>query len=241
MNNTNPKNPKNPKKKLIIVLSMHRCGSSCCTGSLQYLGTQISYGKSLKDERNQWNEKGFFENEKTFRFHKRMLREFKTNWKTARDLTEKEHRRLMLRATELKEIISTDFLSIENVEVFVVKDPRITWIFDVYLKAVEDLGLELYVIHLDRPDDSISKSLSSIKPHRLTYKNAMNITKKYKKKIQECLKKVPQKNILYVQYSDILNNPVAVLTKVNTLINMPQNSVNVKGVSNFIDKRLKHY
>lgn len=235
------KKHKSATKKIILVLSMHRCGSSCCAGAMQFLGAKVSYGKSLNNTTNQWNEKGYYENEKTFKFHKKMLRKFNTTWKNAKDLSDKEQIALMSHTAELMNIIKDDFLSVDESPVYIIKDPRIIWIFDVYLEAITNLGLDLYIVHLDRPDDSIAKSLSSVTPHKLTYQQAMDITKRYKKKIEECLKKVPHERILQVTYSDILSNPVVVLAEINKLIGMSDNIPDSVGVCNFIDKRLKHY
>lgn len=226
------------KKKCILVLSMHRSGSSCCSGSMQFLGTPVSFGAHHSQEKNRWNAKGFFENELILKFNNSALASVGGLWKKVWVWNNAEKATLMTFVPKLKEIIQTDFLS-QKEDYFLIKDPRIIWLYPIYEKVLQDLSVETYIVHIDRPDNEVAKSLWD--PHRLKYPDALRLTELYKTELQKVLAGKPQDKIVHLTYNELLQSPVTVLQKINRLLGLDPEKVDATNVSKFIDRTLKHF
>jgi hypothetical protein len=217
---------------------MHRSGSSCCSGSMQFLGTPIGYGKHHMLEKNQWNEKGFFENELIWQFNVKVLNAVKGSWKDVRNWTPNELNIMKTFLPELKDILKNDYLK-ESETIFLIKDPRILFLWDLYMCAFNELNIELFIVHIDRDSVEVAKSLWD--PHRIPFDKAMELTLDYKNKIVENTQGIPNDHIYHVTYKQLLDNPINVLNNVCDLLKVPQNLIDNKGIIEFIDKKLKHY
>jgi len=233
---------KTMRKKCVLVLSMHRSGSSCCSGSMGFLGKNgdvVSYGKHHSLEKNRWNEKGFFENDLILRFNIDALDAANGSWKNVREWTNKEENAIMSKLDQLKEIIQSDYLT-EPQPIFLIKDPRIIWLWNVYMKAFEDLDIETYVVHIDRDDIEVAKSLWD--PHKIPYDDALKLTSDYKEKLTKDLdKSIPNDHIYHTTYVKLINNPTEELKNISDLFALPRDRIDFVGLSQFIDKNLKHH
>ena len=67
-----------PRHTAVIVLGMHRSGTSALAGLLHELG--LAMGPSLMPGRADENEKGFWEHEKIVSIHDRLLAYFGSGW-----------------------------------------------------------------------------------------------------------------------------------------------------------------
>ena len=67
-----------PQKRLVVVLGMHRSGTSAVTRGL--LATGISFGENLMQPQIGVNEKGFWEDLDIYEFNERLLYESGQNW-----------------------------------------------------------------------------------------------------------------------------------------------------------------
>jgi hypothetical protein len=224
--------------KCILVLSMHRSGSSCCSGSMQFLGTPIGYGNHHMLEKNQWNAKGFFENELIWKLNVKVLKAVKGSWKNVRNWTAAELKIIQSFLPELVGILKNDYLS-QPEQIFLIKDPRILWLWELYTAALNELNIELYTVCIDRDNVEVSKSLWD--PHRVPFNDAMKLTLDHKNKIIENTKNIPTDHVYNTTYKELLNSPTAVLEGVCNLLKVSPDLINRKGISNFIDKKLKHY
>jgi hypothetical protein len=208
---------------------------------MQYLGQNtISYGKHHSLEKNRWNEKGFFENDLILRFNVKALEAAGGSWKNVRQWSPREQSRIMAKLPELKNILQNDYLS-ESQPIFVIKDPRIIWIWDVYMQALNELNIEVFVVHIDRNNEEVAKSLWE--PHKIPYQAALKLTDDYKNELLKNLKKsIPEDHIFHTTYSALIKDPVFVLKDINNkLFRLPEDRIDITGISGFIDKSLKHH
>ena len=70
------------KPDLVVVLGMHRSGTSALAGVLHYLGVDL--GTSLMPADAEVNSKGFWENEQIVQIHDQLLQEMGRSWHEVR-------------------------------------------------------------------------------------------------------------------------------------------------------------
>ena len=142
--------------KCLFIIGMHRSGTSALTGSLNILGLPL--GIELM-EPNEFNPKGYFENNKIYHFNDLLLSHLgvswnmtylqRENWWKSGDLDPYKER--------LREVLEEDF---SDVPVFVIKDPRISVLLPFWKEVIRSMGVSAqYVIMLRHPVE-IQQSLA---------------------------------------------------------------------------------
>ncbi|MDQ1338893.1 MAG: hypothetical protein QG567_42 [Campylobacterota bacterium] len=142
------------KQTCILVLGMHRSGTSALTGVLQYL--DIDLGSKLLGPLKE-NEKGFFENAYLMRFDDKLLRKINSSWDDIFfDYDEKEQLIDQSDKEELKNILKQEF---GNSSLFAIKDPRICYLFPLYEKALNELDIDMKIVLPYRNPLEVAESL----------------------------------------------------------------------------------
>ncbi|ADN08331.1 sulfotransferase family protein [Sulfurimonas autotrophica] len=139
------------RQTAILVLGMHRSGTSALTGVLNmcdiYLGSELMAA-------NHANEKGYFENNELFKVNEKLLFECNSSWD---DIFYNEEKLENIKnIDELKKIIKKEF---EYSNIFAIKDPRLAFLFPVYKKALEELHIDIKVILPYRNPVEVANSL----------------------------------------------------------------------------------
>ena len=116
----------------ILVLGMHRSGTSAISGVLNFLGASIP-GDLLPPSED--NKKGFFENRRIVEFHERLLKEFGSRWDDPLPLSTSSLQSLASRgaARELSALLQEEFA---DQALVLIKDPRMCRLLPVWLQAL---------------------------------------------------------------------------------------------------------
>lgn len=136
-------------KQLVVVLGMHRCGTSAITRGLQVLGVDL--GASLMPALAGINDKGFWEDTEFTELNVQLLAAIGHDWHSLTPVLEDEWRQpavesFRLRAVELLRARLT------GVECFGVKDPRMARTLPFWQPIFAHLGLRVgYVIACRNP------------------------------------------------------------------------------------------
>ncbi|TKI69923.1 hypothetical protein FCU45_04745 [Sulfurimonas crateris] len=142
------------KQTCILVLGMHRSGTSALTGTLNLL--DIDLGSELM-KANFANEKGFFENSYLMHFNDKLLRRVNSSWDDIFfDYDEKEQFIDENDKDELKNILLQEF---NNSTLFAIKDPRICYLFPLYEEALSELQIGIKVLLPYRNPLEVAQSL----------------------------------------------------------------------------------
>ncbi|MCI5073594.1 glycoside hydrolase family 99-like domain-containing protein [Oricola sp.] len=139
----------------ILVLGMHRSGTSALTRVLALLGA------ALPQEilpANQTNEAGHWEPERLVALNDRLLAELGSSWHDWRpiDMSDLPEARRAEIAAEIRTTIEADYA---DKPLFVVKDPRICRFADFFIRAVEDAGIRVVPVIPFRNPLDVSASL----------------------------------------------------------------------------------
>lgn len=147
------------EKVAILVLGMHRSGTSLLAGILDCLGCR---GPKTPIEANEKNPKGFFESKKIFQLNDEILAVAGTRWDDWQPLHEDwlcspRFSEFHSRAIEL---LRGEY---EDASMIYLKDPRICRLLPLWRNALEELGYRVVCIHTHRHPIDVAKSLEARK------------------------------------------------------------------------------
>lgn len=141
----------------VLVLGMHRSGTSAFTGVMQHLGIPVP-GELLPAE--SYNQKGIFENKALNLFHNRLLELLKSSWDDFLPLSPNWLDTPVGRqaVVELSELIKGELI---GEGVFAVKDPRMCRLVPLWTRAMQRLQGRVIALHPIRHPLEVAGSLLS--------------------------------------------------------------------------------
>jgi hypothetical protein len=142
---------------VILVIGMHRSGTSAVTRVLNLLGIEL--GGSLLPPADD-NVRGFWEHQDAVLIHERLLRALGRNWFDLRELP------LGWLSTpaaseaklQLKELFIREF---GGPVIWAVKDPRICRLLPLWRSALEELGVKAHALFVVRHPNEVAQSLQA--------------------------------------------------------------------------------
>ena len=233
-NNVNTFNPINMKgKKCILILGMHRSGTSALAGSLSLLS--VNFGNSNVPPSFD-NPKGFYENSKIQDLNDQLLRELGVSWNYPGFLPSEWLEKSGIRKYEeqARNIIQTEFI---KGNIFAIKDPRICLLFPFWEKILQKLEITICCLLITRNPLEIAASLKKRnnlpdnQSHLLFASHLLNAeyySRNYKRNI--------------TAYDQLLEKPVTTLSSIGKALSLdlPKEKLTDKHFSQFLKKGLKH-
>jgi glycosyltransferase involved in cell wall biosynthesis len=145
------------KKKLIVVLGMHRCGTSAVTRALKVMG--VSLGDKLMPALADNNAKGFWEDIDVNVLNEDMLQSIGSDWNHVAPLSMADLELLRssgypLRAVELLR------QKMDSVAVFGLKNPRLAKLFPFWKEVFDHCAFDVRYVLAIRHPLSVAKSLA---------------------------------------------------------------------------------
>lgn len=150
-------------KQAILVLGMHRCGTSAVTRMLSLLGADLP--SQLMPAEPGANELGFWESQEIVDIHDELLAAAGSSWDDVADFLGSWFETDQAEAfrARLLEVLNRDFSSSE---LFVLKDPRLCRLVPLWRRILEDFGAApSFVLPLRNPLE-VAESLRAL--HGLT-------------------------------------------------------------------------
>ena len=138
-------------RRALLVLGMHRSGTSVLAGLMVRLG--VASPRTLMPP-NEFNPLGYWESQPIVEFHDRILRAMGSSWSA---WTPVDASKIAPFADELKAIISAEF---DLAPLFVVKDPRMCRIVPFWLATLETSGITPAAILIVRDPVEVAQSLA---------------------------------------------------------------------------------
>ena len=141
-------------KECVVVLGMHRSGTSVLTGLVTLFGGYI--GSNLMPATEE-NSKGYYENNLIYELNEKILKEHNSSWKTNTFTVEEIEPDQMHRyISDAKKIIKNDLKFVNKI---IIKDPRISILFPIWEKALIELQIKIKTIFTYRSPLEVSHSL----------------------------------------------------------------------------------
>jgi len=191
-------------EKEVIVLGMHRSGTSLMAHILSKLG--VNMGRTLI-KKNYTNPLGFYEDIDFVNLNKYIIRKLDKDWKNPPDNSELLKKRKMF-DKRIKKIVEK-----KRGKLWGWKDPRTTITIELFLPYLNNP----YFIVCYRKKEKVANSL---KIRGINKQDAYRIKKVYDNYIKEFFNRYPSFPRLNVQYENIIKNPQKEITKIAEFLNV---------------------
>jgi len=222
-------------KKCLLVLGMHRSGTSAIAGFLSKLGIALGTNLMASDE---YNEKGYFENNYIYNADDDILRALDSSWDDLFLLDEEWWQRpqLIPQRDAVKKILREEFSANE---LFCIKEPRISILLPFWISILQELNIEpFFIIPLRHPLE-VAESLQarngfSIEKGVLLWMNNMLSIEYFSRPYKRC----------FVGFDDFLRNPAAELHRIFDKFGLvlPDIPSQINAIADeLLDPKLKHH
>jgi len=142
---------------VILVLGMHRSGTSACARVINMLGAEL--GSSFLPPAAD-NPAGFWEHLGAYEIHERLLKELDRTWSSASEMPDDwlELPAAQVAIEELAELCRNEFA---GVPLWAVKDPRMCRLVPVWLAALDRVDCRARALFVSRSPLEVAASLRS--------------------------------------------------------------------------------
>jgi len=220
-------------RNAIVVLGMHRSGTSMVSGILELAGFDLGKHQWQADHANA---KGYFENSQVGIFNDQLFSQMHRTWYDTLLLPDNWwlFPEILRKVDRLAEIIRDEF---ESTSFLLFKDPRISILLPFYLMAFEKLRIRPYFIINFRKPSEVAASLK--KRNNLSISKSLILWMDYTLQAELFTR---NHNRIFIQYDQVLANPIAFLKHLFNhfkLEHQPPSS-QVQRITEFVEKELNH-
>jgi hypothetical protein len=219
----------------LIILGMHRSGTSAISGFLNQLGLSLGSNLMLPD---QYNERGYFENSYIVQANDNILKTLGSSWDDLFLLEEgwQNLPQLAPHREAVREIINREF---NANELFCVKDPRISVLLPFWISVLQEMDIRIFFVIPLRHLMEVAESLKardgfSIQKGLLLWMNNMLSLEYYSRPFER----------IFLAIDDFLKYPAdtvwRILNKFNIIIPHAESQINAVA-GEFLEPKLKHY
>jgi hypothetical protein len=144
------------RRTCILVLGMHRSGTSALTRVISLLGAELP--KEMLGA-NPSNPTGHWEPQRLIDLHERMLAEAGSSWDDWRafEPTDLARSRLHFYRAEIAQILDEEY---GKAPLFVLKEPRLSRFVPLYIEILKSMGVALRIVHICRNPLAVIASLA---------------------------------------------------------------------------------
>ena len=228
MSNTNKK-----QGRLIIVLGMHRSGTSAVTRGLQVVGASL--GGNLYPAMAGVNEKGFWEDIELNSLDNEILKTIDSDWFHLApindfDLQNLRRKGYILKAAELLR------RKVEATEIFAFKDPRAAKLLPFWNEVIDHLQLDANYLIVLRNPLSVVKSLEKRDGFAPEHGYLLWLGH-----VLESLYSSAERTRIVVNYDQLMHSPDREVARIADAFNLQINAKELTEYKNdFLDAQLRH-
>jgi hypothetical protein len=221
------------RRKCLVVLGMHRSGTSSLTGALHFTGFDL--GKSIMPPADE-NPKGFFENTRIVGLNDKILEELFSFWSDTLFIPEGWwlDEKFEKYAGYLKDILREEF---NGEKPLLIKDPRLSIVLPLYLEVFKEEGIKPVFLICVRNPYEVANSLQ--RRNNMPLEKSFLLWMDYQLKAELNSRGFPR---LFVAYSEFLAKPLDFLISVKTSFGLEMNLDDQAAIKvrSFVDPVLTH-
>lgn len=210
---------------IIVVLGMHRSGTSMVSGLLHKMG--VNMGERLL-KGGVSNPKGYFEDLDFLALNRHILKESDGSWNNP-PLKKKLQKSIDKNQNKIKKIIN---IKNKKSKLWGWKEPRTVLTIDAYMNFLPPDETKFILIY--RNPLTISYSLNKRKKNRLEIMDGLELASVYEYELAKFIKKYPKHKKLFLSYENILRDKEENIKKICKFINMKFD----KTMCSFVDNKL---
>lgn len=228
------------RSQAVLVLGMHRTGTSAITGCLNALGVKL--GPKI-DYSNDENPKGFFENYQVIDINDNILKELGYSW--ANPYYKQPGLEHPVFKKYYNNAVSVLRESYSSYPLWGLKDPRICLLLPFWRKIIEkELGAELKIIYSLRSPFDVAKSLKKRSEKHSEYVCGYDSQSfvLWFLHYAFALKAAPDVKSLVVSFEKIISAPLVQFERISNFLKVKPDKEELKRFSeSFLDKKLVHH
>lgn len=215
----------------VMVLGMHRSGTSAITGALEKLGIAL-HQKLL--ESNSFNPKGYFEGVDVTKLNDSLLLEMGSNWDDTRFPTHIPEDLIEKYLPEATKLIEREFA---YTPIFAMKDPRFCVTFPVWELALKKLKIDLKIIFPYRNPLEIARSLRQ--RDGFSHEKSILLWAKHLLLSERYSREYPRH---FINYSSFLKDPIRELNEIAEVFSIELDLESMNEIrDSFLDPTLRHH
>jgi GT2 family glycosyltransferase/glycosyltransferase involved in cell wall biosynthesis len=227
--------PVQEEQKAIIVLGMHRSGTSAVAGVLNILG--VDFAPSLVPAQPD-NPEGFQQLPDIVNIHDRILESLNLKWDDVGPFPDNWWKNKALRPfrNDLSEIIVRDFA---ECELWGINDPRMSRLLPLWLSIFHEVNCHPHFVHIVRNPVEVSESLR--KRQGFARRKSILLWMVHELEAELWTRNLPR---VFVSYRQLLENWPGTLEKISDGLGISfplKISDVVDKVSDFLDLEMKHH
>lgn len=219
------------RRTLVLVIGMHRSGTSTVAGALGILGATLpATGLGLSED----NPKGHFEPKEIVALHDRVLASVAMRWWDWEKFPEAWYESPQAQAfvDELAGIVRAEFA---DAPLFVVKDPRTCLLVPLWRRVAAQLDLELVAILPVRHPDEVAGSLHARDGFPLP-----NSRMAWLRYVLEAERESRDLARVFLRYEDLLSDGPGTMRRVVETLQLPLDTREIDAaLADFIDPELR--
>jgi hypothetical protein len=224
------------KSTAIVVLGMHRSGTSALTGALNSLGVRL--GNRLYTAQAGVNDRGFWEHADIADMHDSILRVMGSYWDDFLPFTEQQsaHPALPYYNERLKRIVDRDF--VRN-RLWGVKDPRMCRLLPLWLPLFKEMNVGPVFILIVRHPAEVCKSLHA--RDGMSIEKALLLWLRYNLEAELYSRNLPR---ITVTFDSLVKDTRDTLTSIERILNISfPTSVEeaLPAINEFLSPSLRHH
>lgn len=212
--------------KAVIVIGMHRSGTSALSGELAQFG--VFMGKHLFKAQAGVNDKGFWENSRLVELNEELLDHQVSSWDNplgtlkSQSPVEEDYYKM---ATDL---IDSEYASSK---VWGMKDPRVSVLLPFWLRVLKNVNCDVNYLLMVRNPEEVAASL--MKRDGFSKEKGLMLWLNYNFSafLNTC-----ESNRLIIDFNELLNSPESVREKISDRFHL---SLDSASNSSFIEKKLR--
>ncbi|MNO20435.1 hypothetical protein D3C76_101860 [compost metagenome] len=219
--------------KAIIILGMHRSGTSLLAKTIKSLGIYIGRDEEMISPRED-NPEGFWEHSEIVDIHERLLDSLSSSWDTTKPLPAEWWllEEVLAYRSKIKDIVTGNF---SNHAVWGFKDPRACLLLPLWKSVFLELDIEpVYIICLRNP---LNVAASLQKRDRFSNEKSMALWTLY---ISSSLYYTCGERRIVVSYDRLLEQPVETGERISRFIGIPYNGIKREMMSSLPNSGLRH-
>ena len=223
------------KKKLVVVLGMHRSGTSALTRGLTVLGAEL--GNNLLEANEQVNAKGFWEDKDILRLNIELMQALGLDWDVLSPISVADCNSEIARQF-IPQALNILKNKLASVTLFAIKDPRVSILLPFWQQVFSLLDIEVYYLIASRNPKSVMHSLAK-RDHFLPEKS-YHLWQNY---MLACLKYTQDQPRLVIDFDLLMTQPAVQLARIAELLSVPfssENKVFDEYEKEFLDNSLRH-
>ena len=221
-------------RRLLLVLGMHRSGTSALAGFLCQQGFQAPHNPDAGDANNPT---GYWEPRQLRAFHNSLLQNAQSSWEDPLlPVLPWQPQHLEAALADLQQALDADFSMADPQAVALIKDPRQCRLLPLWTALFEQRPFQVAVVLAVRQPEAVSASLVS--RDQLPLDRALLLWLSHTLEAERATRHLPR---LVLSYEQLLQDPAAAVQRCQQLAGLPITTPSAELLGEWIRPGLNHH